>query len=198
MQVCATAPDAFVKWSERECWLIPPRACIQTTRSQHSAPVELFHASRLLQKTTRQHHGTLCTLLYCCLPPYRATRQHNPILCTLVDWSWISWLRRGCFWLRPVSFRAWLMWHPYVTRDCLLTTKLDFDSLLPSLAFVTHSLLVWLSVDSKHGFNMWQQIKRCRANITISGLSLLVLYMWIFAFKFILTKNSIKEGSTTA
>ena len=69
MQVCATAPDAFVKWSERECWLIPPRACIQTTRSQHSAPVELFHASRLLQKATRQHHGTLCTLLYCCRPP---------------------------------------------------------------------------------------------------------------------------------
>ena len=52
MQVCATAPDAFVKWSERECWLIPARACIQTTRSQHSAPVELFQAATKNNKAT--------------------------------------------------------------------------------------------------------------------------------------------------
>ena len=55
MQVCATAPDAFVKWSERECWLIPPRACIQTTRSQHSAPVELFQAATKNNKATPWH-----------------------------------------------------------------------------------------------------------------------------------------------
>ena len=70
-----------------------------------------------------------------------------------------------------------------MTPDCLLTAKVDFDSLFLSLAFVTHFLLVWLSVDSKHGFYMQQQIKRCRANITGGGISSLVLYKVIICLE---------------
>ena len=36
------ATDAFVKWSERECWLIPPPTCLHTNYSGCSPAVHLI------------------------------------------------------------------------------------------------------------------------------------------------------------